>query len=230
MNIRYLGFKDQLDIPEESVKDINLENYLLHLSHIDGVFSALEDYFDITNPRIQSLFPKSSFNPLPFIKPTPIVKDEQYLLVFRSFSLAQKMSTLSNFSENLLANWYVDSTFTDPWGDESSWIFEQDLADILISLMQNLGTEYRDSPDDSLKILAVLNGAKISFSDSYNSLKVARIKLDLPDSSIFRYWMSLQDYSFEAYLQAIEYLIDFFTYCDLKKSLPTVNSLLNNGF
>jgi hypothetical protein len=231
MNVRYLGFKDQLDIPVSAAVDPNLDAYIEQLSYMDGAISALEDYFDGTNHRIRNLFPKMVFNPLPVVTPTPISKEDQYLLVFKSFSLSQKMNTLSNFSQNLLETWKLDSSsFIDPWSEAKYWLFPQDLADVLISLMQNLGKEYRNSPDDSQMILNVLVGCRSSLQASYKQLLEVRSKLSLDTSGSFKYWLNLQDYSFEAYLQAIEYLIDFFNYCEVKKSIPTPNAMLETGF
>lgn len=231
MNVRYLGFKDQLDIPVAAASDPNLDAYIEQLSYLDGTLSALEDYFDGTNPRIRNLFPKMVFNPLPVITPTPIRKEDQYLLVFKSFSLSQKINTVSNFSQNLLETWNLDArAYIDPWSEAKYWLFSQDLADVLISLMQNLGTEYKESPDDSQTILSVLSGARISFQSSYKSLIEIRSKLTLDTSGSFNYWMDLQDYIFQAYLQAIEYLMDFFSYCETKKSIPSPNSILKTGF
>jgi hypothetical protein len=231
MNVRYLGFKDQLDIPASAAVDPNLDAYIEQLSYLDGTISALEDYFDGTNPRLRNLFPKMVFNPLPVITSTPILKEDQYLLAFKSFSLSQKMNTLSNFSQNLLETWKLDShAFIDPWSEPKYWLFSQDLADVLISLMQNIGSVYKDSPDDSQMILNVLVGSRSSLQASYKQLLEVRSKLSLDTSGSFKYWLNLQDYSFEAYIQAIEYLIDFFNYCEVKKSIPTLNAMLETGF
>lgn len=231
MNIRYLGFKDQLDIPAGQEEDPNLVEYRLHLSHLDGVFSALEDYFDATNPRLRNLFPDMLFNPLPIVNQSPILKDEQFLLVFKSAALSHKMEILSNFSSNIKANWEIDSISLESfWADEDYWLFEQDLADILVSSMQNLGKIYMESLEDSKAIKAILVGTRDSFIQSYKSLKTVREKLLVPTDSLFQYWIKLQDYSFDAYIQAMEYLLDFFTYCETKKALPVTNALLTSGY
>jgi hypothetical protein len=231
MNVRYLGFKDQLDIPASKAVDPNLTAYIEQLSYMDGTISAIEDYFDGTNPRLRNLFPKMVFNPLPIVTPTPVLKEDQYLLAFKSFSLSQKMNTLSNFSQNLLETWKLDSgAFIEPWSEAKYWLFPQDLADVLISLMQNIGTVYKDSPDDSDMVLKVLLGSRTSLQASYKQLLVVRSKLSLDTSGSFKYWLNLQDYSFEAYLLAIEYLIDYFNYCAVKKTIPTPNAMLETGF
>lgn len=219
--IKYLGFKDHLNIPTSYSEDPAISSYRATIADLDGLFCALEDYFDPTNPRLRILFPELSYNPVPKVKSNPVQKSDLFLIMLKTGSIAQKLFTLSNFSQNLLATWYLSSaSWKSPWDDEDCWIFEQDLSDVILSFLQNIGSLYFHSEENYQVIQDLISGAKVSLLESRSQLLAIREKIPLEENLDFIFWLKFQDFELDSYFQILEFLGDFLSLCKSSNKVP----------
>jgi hypothetical protein len=220
--IKYFGQKEKVSVPlRPPSADPQYASYRETLGFIDGVISVWEDYLDATNPRFQKLFPDIVFQAIPNLIQQPFEASPDFIIRMKAFSVQQKLFLLSTMNMDWKQAWYLDSTnFPEFWADEENWLFPQDLADILICLMQNLGSSYKPNADESGTILEVLTSSRNSYYEDLNKLKDLKSKIPIPNDERLKMWLAFQDLALTGYMEAIELMTDYFTYCQTNASLP----------
>jgi hypothetical protein len=220
--IKYFGQKEKVNVPlTPPGAEPYYADYRTELSYLDGVIEVWEDYLDATNPRFKNLFPNIIFQPIPVLVVQQFEVNMEFISKMKGFSVQQKMFLLSTMNFDWKQVWYLDSTsFPTFWDDEANWLFPQNLADIIISFMQNLGNAYTSSPDDTDKILQVLTNSRNSYYDDLKKLKELRSKISLPNSERLKFWLAFEDLALQSYMDTIELMQDYFIYCRDNNSLP----------